>query len=99
MAAKKPENKASTRKLKSKKLEERIAPGMVGGGLVDPGMAESIDTSVDQQADSSEGAVEQTQTEAGTTGSSGTSGGEHLDESADTASYETDGEPAPADGE
>ncbi|MBF0315020.1 MAG: hypothetical protein HQK52_16475 [Oligoflexia bacterium] len=38
--------------LKKRKLEERIAPGMLGGGVVDPGMVDTVDggeASSDQQ--------------------------------------------------
>lgn len=42
--------KKFTRKLKARKLEDRIAPGMIGGGIVDPGSADLFaDADVDQQ--------------------------------------------------
>lgn len=54
--------KKTTAKLKSKKLEDRIAPGMVGGGIVDPGMVDGVEN-LAGDSDGSYENVEQTQTE------------------------------------
>ncbi|MBF0298199.1 MAG: hypothetical protein HQK51_05740 [Oligoflexia bacterium] len=57
------ESKSSrpTKKLKSKKLEERIAPGMLGGGVVDPGSIENVDTTqTDDLTNTSSGDISNT---------------------------------------
>lgn len=36
------------KKLKQRKLEERIAPGMIGGGILDPDLAETVESSLDE---------------------------------------------------
>ncbi|MBI2522391.1 MAG: hypothetical protein HYV97_18365 [Bdellovibrio sp.] len=81
--------KKAPKKLKTTKLEERIAPGMVGGGLVDPGMAEPVDSSVEQQADEGSGEISQTEMD-GESGNTAPEDGQYLQEpdSGTTAEYQ-----------
>lgn len=69
--------KKSVSKIKSKKLEDRIAPGMVGGGLIDPGMVDQID--VDSSSEGVDDSFQQTESE--NFNSDADSQGEYLDES------------------
>ncbi|MBF0363142.1 MAG: hypothetical protein HQK49_19125 [Oligoflexia bacterium] len=59
----------TTKKLKSKKLEERIAPGMLGGGVVDPGAIENVDSTPENNYNSNSGDVSGTNIDPSTTSS------------------------------
>lgn len=78
-----------SKKLKTQKLEDRIAPGMVGGGIIDPGMAEGMDDSPQNLQDSeNSGEVSNTEMESTQYMENADSSGQYLEEKADTSSIE-----------
>jgi len=85
--------KGIIRKLKTKRLEDRIAPGMVGGGIVDPGAADYQDSSQDSNSGVQDQAL-QTNIDSSATGTGELQdGGQYIDSqsSPDAMSYsETD---------
>lgn len=82
--------KKSGPKLKSQKLEERIAPGMLGGGIIDPGMADATIDSSSEPTTSGDGTVSSTQYEQVSTE---TSSGQYVDENVASADSQSLSEP------
>lgn len=81
------EQKKPLKKLQVKKLEERIAPSMVGGGVIDPGAVEVPQDQVPQQTDSTAGQTSSTQLSQDSQTS--TQNSNYTTESANTQTYES----------
>lgn len=82
------------KKIGGKKLEDRIAPGMVGGGLVDPGMVDAVELDTDTQTDQSAGEVTETQMDSAPEGEA-PADGQYLDEANAGEPVDAGGEEAP----
>lgn len=82
-------------KLKSNKLEDRIAPGMLGGGIIDPGMVEAVEVEVETQEDENAGNIAETQSEQLSADGENGGQGEYLDDNASSGTMEAD-QPADA---